>query len=82
MKVIGKVLFFLSVCGAASFAGSGGPAGEGLVFRGASDASASVAVGGDLFVVAHDENNVLRVHRTDMALRSVFSYDFTDLFWS
>ena len=55
---------------------------RGLVFWGASDASAAAAVGENMFIVADDEHNGLRVHRIDMAGRSVFSYDFTDLFWS
>ena len=44
MKAIGKILFFVSVFGAASFASGSGLAGEKLVFRGASDASAAVAI--------------------------------------
>jgi len=77
MGDIGKVLFFISVCGAASFAGGGGPVGEKLVFRGASDASAAVAIGEDMFIVADDENNVLRVYGTGRAGSPVFSYDLT-----
>jgi len=71
------VLFLLSACSAASFAGGGEPAGGKLVFRGASDASAAVAIGEDMFVVADDENNVLRVYRTGQAGSPVFSYDLT-----
>ncbi len=79
MKTIGIVLFVVSVCSAASSAGSGGPAAEKLVFRGASDASAAVAIGEDMFIVADDENNVLRVYRTGKAGMPVFSYDLTAL---
>ena len=75
MKAIGIVFLIVSVCGAASLAGAEGPAGEGLVFRGASDASAAVAIGEDMFVVGDDENNVLNVYRTDKTGPPVFSYD-------
>jgi len=77
MKAIGIVLIFVSVCGAASFAGGGGPVGEKLVFRGTSDASAAVAISRDMFIVADDENNVLRVYRAGKAGSPVFSYDLT-----
>ena len=77
MEAITKVLLFVSVCGAASLAGGGGPVGEGLVLRGASDASAAVAVGEDMFIVADDENNVLRVYRTGQGGQPVSSYDLT-----
>ncbi|MHC4116242.1 MAG: DUF3616 domain-containing protein [Planctomycetota bacterium] len=77
MEAIGKVLLFVSVCGATGLAAGGGKDGQGLVFRGASDASAAVAVGQDLFIVADDENNVLRVYRTDKPGMPAFSYDLT-----
>jgi len=77
MRVIGIVLFSVSVCGAASFAGGGRPGAEKLVFRRASDASAAVAIAKDMFIVADDENNVLRVYRTGEAGSPVFSYDLT-----
>ncbi|KPK44544.1 MAG: hypothetical protein AMJ65_02725, partial [Phycisphaerae bacterium SG8_4] len=60
-----------------SLAGAGGPVAEELVFRGASDASAAVALAEDMFIVADDENNVLRVYRTGRAGSPVFSYDLT-----
>jgi hypothetical protein len=78
MKTIIKVVFFVSMCGAVSLAGGGGPAGEELVFRGASDASAAVAIAENMFIVADDENNVLRIYRTDKAGPPVFSYDLTE----
>jgi hypothetical protein len=46
-----------------------------LLYRGASDASAAVAVGEDMFVVADDENNVLRVYKTNQLCMPVFSCD-------
>ena len=77
MKTIRKIVFFVSLCSAASFGGGGGPMAERLVFRGASDASAAVAIGEDMFIVGDDENNVLRVYRTGQAGSPVFSYDLT-----
>ena len=77
MRAIGRFLFFISVCGTASFASGDGPVEEELVFRGASDASAAVAISRDMFIVADDENNVLRVYRTSKAGSPVFSYDLT-----
>ncbi|OHB85636.1 MAG: hypothetical protein A2Z38_04135 [Planctomycetes bacterium RBG_19FT_COMBO_48_8] len=51
--------------------------GEVLVFRGASDASAAVAVGENMFVVADDENNILRIYETGKAGQPVGSFDMT-----
>lgn len=56
-------------------AGQGGQR-TGLVFRGASDASAAVAVDGNTLLVADDENNVLRVYRADGGL-PVSRFDLT-----
>ncbi|MGB2865896.1 MAG: DUF3616 domain-containing protein [Sedimentisphaerales bacterium] len=53
------------------------PAREVLVFRGAGDASAAVAVGEDMFVVADDENNILRIYETSKAGQPVGSFDMT-----
>jgi hypothetical protein len=57
-----------------------GSSGEFLVFRGASDASAAVAVSGDMFVVADDENNILRIYETSKAGQPVASLDLTTFF--
>jgi hypothetical protein len=48
-----------------------------LVYRGTSDASAAVALSKNMFIVADDENNILRVYRTDKLGLPVFSYDLT-----
>jgi len=47
MRAISVALLSVSMCGAAALAKGGGPMGQGLIFRGASDASAAVAVGGE-----------------------------------
>jgi len=49
---------------------------KAMVYRGASDASAAVALGPDMFVVGDDENNILRVYRTEGGL-PVYSYDLS-----
>ena len=49
---------------------------SGPVFHGMSDASAAVAVDEETFVVADDENNVLRVYKTDGG-RPVARFDLT-----
>ncbi len=48
-----------------------------LVYCGASDASAAAAINDDMFVVADDENNILRVYKTGDSEMPVFSYDLT-----
>jgi hypothetical protein len=53
-------------------------ADEILVYRGASDASAAAAIGKEMFVVADDENNVLRVYKTSEGGLPIFSYDMAD----
>ena len=47
------------------------------VYRGTSDASAGVALGEDMFIVADDENNILRVYKIGGA-SPVYSYDMTE----
>ena len=51
--------------------------GETLVFRGASDASAAVAISDDTFLVADDENNVLRLYNVTKPGPPISSYDMT-----
>ncbi len=46
-----------------------------LVFHGASDASGAVSLGKDMFIVADDENNTLRVYRTKDRTLAVNSLD-------
>lgn len=49
---------------------------EVQVYRGTSDASAAVIIDGDLFVMADDENNILRVYRIGEP-SAIYSYDLT-----
>ena len=77
MKVISKVVFFLLICGIIGYSSHGDSAEEVLIYYGMSDASAAVAVGEEMFVVADDEDNVLRVYKTNQTCLPVFSYDLT-----
>lgn len=76
MKLITKVAFLVLICGLAVFA-LDDSAKDALTYYGASDASAAVAVGDGMFVVADDEDNVLRVYKTTQPSLPVFSYDLT-----
>src|SRR5262245_18013213 len=46
-----------------------------LVFNGMCDASAAVALAGDLFAVVNDEDNVLRFYRVSQPGATVHAYD-------
>lgn len=60
MKIASRVAIFFLMCG---IAGGSKPATEFLLYRGTSDASAAAAIGNDMFVMADDENNILRVYK-------------------
>jgi len=77
MKIISKIVFVIWMFVMASPAVCDGPAREVLVFRGASDASAAVAVSENMFIVADDENNILRIYETGKAGQPVGSFDMT-----
>jgi len=80
MKLISKVVFSILVYCAVPAIGAANTesAREILTYYGASDASAAVSVSEDTFVVADDENNVLRFYKTNQAGLPVFSYDLTE----
>ena len=78
MKAGACALLLVVVCCGACV-GVGGEQGRKiLVYRGASDASAAVAVGEDMFVVGDDENNILRVYKTAGGGLPVYSYDMSN----
>ena len=77
MEAKSKIVFVIWMFVIVSPALCEGSTEEFLVFRGASDASAAVAVGEDMFVVADDENNILRIYETSKAGRPVSSFDMT-----
>ena len=77
MKTAGKILLFIVFgCGACA-AVEEQQERKVLVYHGASDASAAVAVGDDMFLMADDENNILRVYKTDGG-SPVYSYDVSE----
>jgi hypothetical protein len=74
---MGKKVVLLLICGVVGRSLLGDTTEELLVYRGTSDASAAVAVGEEMFVVADDENNFLRIYKANETSLPVFSYDLT-----
>lgn len=72
-----KVVSFVLSCVFMGCTSAGELTEKVLIYRGMSDASAGVAVGANQFIVADDENNILRVYRTNQGGPPVFSYDLT-----
>lgn len=72
-----KMLFLLFICCLISCTAAGDSAGQVLTFRRTCDASAAAAVADGLFIVADDENNVLRVYKTTDPNLPVLTYDLT-----
>ena len=77
MNAVSKIVFCVLVFSVSGHAFRSMPEREVLVFRGASDASAAVSVGEDMFVVADDENNILRIYETSKAGQPVSSFNMT-----
>jgi hypothetical protein len=77
MKVISKIIFVVSTFALMGPAICDEPDRRFLVFRGTSDASAAVAVNEDMFVVADDENNILRIYDINKAGNPISSFDMT-----
>lgn len=59
---------------------SGGKLGEPVVFTGTCDASAALGLSRDLFVVANDEDNLLRFYRFSQPGPPLQTYDLKPLF--
>ena len=78
MKIIIGFVFYVWIGGAVSLAFGNENTAETLVYRGTSDASAAAALAKDMFIVADDENNVLRVYKTTQGGLPLFSYDMTE----
>jgi len=78
MKIISKAIFYILICCTVSLALSKEQTAETIVYRGASDASAAVAVTEDMFIAADDENNTLRVYKTTKEGLPLFSFDMTE----
>ena len=82
MKVTSKIVLFVMICSvpvifATACVENNEPHEEVLIYRGMSDASAAVAVDEDMFIVADDENNVLRVYSIKGPDLPVYRYDLT-----
>jgi hypothetical protein len=77
MKTINIAVFFLLLCNAVGGTGRCDKPQGNFVFYGTSDASCAVALSEDMFVVADDENNILRVYKTINNSGPVCSYDLT-----
>jgi hypothetical protein len=81
MRALWSALSGLALC-ACSQAGERLRLDEPATYSGMADASAAVAVSSNLFAVANDEDNVLRVYRSDTPGRPVAQFDcnaFLDL---
>src|SRR4030042_3877320 len=68
MKIISKIMLFITICSvpvifAAACAAQNEPLEEVLTYHGTSDASAAAAVDEETFIVADDENNILRIYK-------------------
>jgi len=77
VKCTCKAILFLLVCTTIGSHVHGNFPGPYVVYRGTSDASAAVGLGNDMFVVADDENNVLRIYKSNTPSQPISSYDLT-----
>ena len=71
----------LTLC-AAAFSLRAAPLSEPLVFTGACDASGAVGFPNGLFVVANDEDNILRFYRASQPGKPVQTFDLNPIFTS
>ncbi len=90
MKVTSKIMLFISILsvpvscnlpqknpGTISGSTVNKPIEEVLIYRGTSDSSAAISLSEKMFIVADDENNVLRVYNIKGAGLPVYRYDLT-----
>jgi len=75
--MINKAIAVIIIFNALSPAVGKKPIETVLVYRGTSDASTAIALIGDMFAVADDENNTLRVYKTQTGGPPIYSYDLT-----
>jgi hypothetical protein len=78
MKMLIKTLYCICITSIASFSFNIENKEVFLVYRGTSDASAAVAIGRNMFIVADDENNTLRVYKTTQGGSPLLLYDLTE----
>ena len=77
MKCLSIAGLFVLLCTAVTSEACGGPNETVFTFRGTSDASATVALGRDKFIMADDEDNILRVYKLGGGSAPIYSYDTT-----
>jgi hypothetical protein len=77
MRIAGNTLLLILINTTFSLAESSEIRPSLLVFHGASDASAAVALDEDLFVVADDENNALRIYHHNNPDAPVAEFDMS-----
>lgn len=77
MKIIGHAILIVLLGSTVSLSFADNPAEKPLIYAGTSDASTAVAISKNMFIVADDENNTLRVYKIDIGGLPVFSYDLT-----
>jgi len=77
VKYICKIVPVLIICSLTSGLAHCDATASYDVYHGMSDASAAVSFGKDLLAVADDENNILRVYKTNHTSRPVYSFDLT-----
>ena len=75
MKTIIGILLHIWISCLANLALANEVTIETLVYRGACDASAAIAIDHDKFIVADDENNTLRIYKTTQSGLPHFSYN-------
>jgi hypothetical protein len=78
MKTVFGIIIHVWICCITSLVFSNEKAAEILVYRRTSDASAAVSIGNDIFIVADDENNTLRVYRTTKGGLPIFKYNMNE----
>ena len=77
IELVTKAIFLLPAFGIICSTALCSPSEKFLTFYGMSDASAAVAVDAETFIVADDEDNLLRVYKISNNSCPVFSYDLT-----
>lgn len=77
IELVTKAIFLLPAFGIICSTALCSPSEKFLTFYGMSDASAAVAVDAETFIVADDEDNLLRVYKISNNSIPIFSYDLT-----
>ena len=78
MKIIIRFVFYVWIGSAVGLSFGSEQTDGTFVYRGTSDASAAVALDKDMFIVADDENNTLRVYKTTKGGLPLLSCDMTE----